>query len=230
LMAGLCGMVVAGSLDSPMAPSSGSGMYTLSQTYDYLNSGIDVTPVPAFQEPGAAPGPTMKTTKQIYEDIKAKYIQCDASPEQVMHPAVFFSTDADNWGIQTGNLALTGDAEDGDVVSGKTFYSNSWTRQTGTLTQYPPVPVGWDGNCIWKAGDVACPDLTYTKHTRVVCLTYGVTGGGAQLYVSGSVNQSCVGQGCSTPARVTNGLSLYAKNVAASAGCSSSQNYSYCCK
>ncbi|MCX6355096.1 MAG: hypothetical protein NTZ78_09370 [Candidatus Aureabacteria bacterium] len=39
LMAGLCSMVVAGSLDSPGAPSAGSGMYTLQQVYDYLYAG-----------------------------------------------------------------------------------------------------------------------------------------------------------------------------------------------
>jgi len=46
--AGMCCMAIAGSLDSPGAPSAGSGMYTLSQIYDYMNSGIDVTPVPGF--------------------------------------------------------------------------------------------------------------------------------------------------------------------------------------
>ncbi|MCX6354078.1 MAG: hypothetical protein NTZ78_04120 [Candidatus Aureabacteria bacterium] len=105
LMAGLCGMVVAGSIDSPGAPSAGSGMYTLSQTYDYLNSGIDVTPVPAFQEPGAAPGSTMKTMKQIYEDIRAKFTQCPVTADNVESGVKFFCTQPENWGIQTGTLS-----------------------------------------------------------------------------------------------------------------------------
>ncbi|MCX6355086.1 MAG: hypothetical protein NTZ78_09320 [Candidatus Aureabacteria bacterium] len=103
LMAGLCGTMIAGSIDSPGAPSAGSGMYTLSQIYDYMNSGIDVTPIPSFQEPAVAPGPTMKTTKQIYEDIKAKFAQCNATADVVMPGYTFFCTQPGSWGVQTGN-------------------------------------------------------------------------------------------------------------------------------
>ncbi|MCX6355488.1 MAG: hypothetical protein NTZ78_11400 [Candidatus Aureabacteria bacterium] len=103
----LCGMAVAGSIDSPGLPSSGSGMYTLSQTYDYLNSGIDVTLVPAFQEPGAAPGSTMKTMKQIYEDIKAKFAQCSATAaDSVESGKSFFCTKPGSWGVQTGTAYI----------------------------------------------------------------------------------------------------------------------------
>ncbi|MCX6354825.1 MAG: hypothetical protein NTZ78_07980 [Candidatus Aureabacteria bacterium] len=100
--AGLCGMAVAGSIDSPGAPSVGSGMYTLSQIYDYMNSGIDVTPMPSFQEPGAAPGSTMKSTKEIYDDIKAKYIQCNVTAGNVESGKTFFCTQPGSWGVQTG--------------------------------------------------------------------------------------------------------------------------------
>ncbi|MCX6355673.1 MAG: fibrinogen-like YCDxxxxGGGW domain-containing protein [Candidatus Aureabacteria bacterium] len=106
IAAALCGMAIAGSIDSPGAPTSGSGMYTLSQTYDYLNSGIDVTPVPAFQEPGAAPGSTMKTMKQIYEDIKAKFTECDTTTVNVEQGKKFFCTQPGNWGVQTGTLSV----------------------------------------------------------------------------------------------------------------------------
>ncbi|MCX6355637.1 MAG: hypothetical protein NTZ78_12175 [Candidatus Aureabacteria bacterium] len=106
IVSGLCGMVIAGSIDSPGAPSAGSGMYSLSQIYDYLNSGIEATPVPGFQEPGTAPGPTMKTTKQIYDDIKAKYKECDAASDDVRQGKKFFSTMSENWGVQTGTLLV----------------------------------------------------------------------------------------------------------------------------
>ncbi|MCX6354375.1 MAG: hypothetical protein NTZ78_05665 [Candidatus Aureabacteria bacterium] len=93
------------SMDSPGAPSAGSGLYTLSQIYDYLNSGIAATPAPSFQEPGAAPGPTMRTTKQIYDAIKAKYDQCDATAADVKSGKKFFSTLSGSWGVRTGTAS-----------------------------------------------------------------------------------------------------------------------------
>ncbi|MCX6353805.1 MAG: fibrinogen-like YCDxxxxGGGW domain-containing protein [Candidatus Aureabacteria bacterium] len=98
----LCDMAVAGSIDSPGAPSSGSEMYTLSQIYDYMNSGIDVTPIPSFQEPSAGPGPTMKTTKEIYTALKASYEQCPATTADVKSGVKFFCTQPGSWGVQTG--------------------------------------------------------------------------------------------------------------------------------
>jgi len=104
---GLCSTVVAGSVDSPGAPSSGSGMYSLSQIYNYLNSGIKTTPVPSFQEPVAAPGPTMKTTKEIYDDIMAKFDQSAATTaEDVKSGKPFFCTQPGSWGVQTGTLVI----------------------------------------------------------------------------------------------------------------------------
>ena len=103
---GMVGLVIAGSLDAPGSPSAGSGMYTLSQIYDYMNSGIDVTPIPAFQEPGAAPGPTMKTMKDVYDDIKAKFIQCNTTAVDVKSGQIFFCTLPGIWGVQTGTLVI----------------------------------------------------------------------------------------------------------------------------
>jgi len=103
---GLSGMAVAGSIDSSGAPSSGSGMYTLTQIYDYLNSGIDATPLPGFQEPGAAPAPTMKTTKQIFEGIKAKFAECDTTIADVKEGKKFFSTVPGSWGVRTGTAIV----------------------------------------------------------------------------------------------------------------------------
>jgi len=100
--AGLCGTVIAGSIDSTGLPTAGSGMYTLSQIYDYLNSGTAASTPGAFQEPAGTPGPTMKTTRELYDDIKAKLDACTASPADVKSGVKFFSTVAGSWGVQTG--------------------------------------------------------------------------------------------------------------------------------
>ncbi|MCX6353729.1 MAG: hypothetical protein NTZ78_02350 [Candidatus Aureabacteria bacterium] len=104
--AGLCGVAVAGSTDSPGAPSAGSGMYSLSQIYDYLNSGVEATPVSVFQEPGGSPASTMKSTKQIYDDIKAQFIQCPTTAAHVESGWAFFCTQSGSWGVQTGTLVV----------------------------------------------------------------------------------------------------------------------------
>ncbi|MCX6354141.1 MAG: hypothetical protein NTZ78_04460 [Candidatus Aureabacteria bacterium] len=100
------GMAVAGSIDSSGPPSSGSGMYSLSQIYDYLNSGTEATPIAGFQGPGLAPGSTMRTTKQIYDDLKAKYDLCPAAAVDVKSGVRFFSTVPGSWGIRTGTAQL----------------------------------------------------------------------------------------------------------------------------
>lgn len=99
---GLSCMVIAGDIDSPGLPTSGSGMYTISQIYDYLNSGTAASTPDAFQEPAGIPGPTMKTTRELYDDIKAKLDACTAGPADVKSGVKFFSTVAGSWGVQTG--------------------------------------------------------------------------------------------------------------------------------
>jgi hypothetical protein len=77
-------------------------MYSLSQIYDYLNSGIKATPIPGFQEPDAAPSPTMRTLREIYEDIQAKFDLCPATAADVRSGVKFFCTQPGNWGAQAG--------------------------------------------------------------------------------------------------------------------------------
>ena len=85
--------VIAGSLDSPGAPSLGSGMYTLQNLYDYLTSGAALTVQTSFQEPTSGPtAGTMKSTKEIGDDIKAKFVLCDATADKVASGTKFFST------------------------------------------------------------------------------------------------------------------------------------------
>ena len=44
-----------------------------------------------------------------------------------------------NGNIQTGSLSLSGNANPAHVLSGETFYSNSWSRQTGTMSNQPAI-------------------------------------------------------------------------------------------
>jgi hypothetical protein len=101
-MVGLAGLSVAGSIDSPGIPTVGSGMYTLQQIYDYLNSGTVASTPGMFQEPAEIPGPTMRTTKELYADIKAKMDLCTAGPGDVSSGVKFFCTQTGSWGVQTG--------------------------------------------------------------------------------------------------------------------------------
>jgi len=107
LMVGIFGSVIAGSLDSPGAPSAGSGMYTLQNLYDYLTSGSALTVQSSFQEPTSGPtAGTMKTTKEIGDDIKAQFNLCDATADKVASGARFFSTVPGSWGVQTGTAQV----------------------------------------------------------------------------------------------------------------------------
>ena len=102
---GMAGMAIAGSIDSPGPPSSGSGMYTLQQVYNYLSAGTTATIPGSFQEPSAGPGSTMKTTKQIYEAVATPFPQCDATAADVKTGKKFFCTVAGNWGVKTGTMS-----------------------------------------------------------------------------------------------------------------------------
>ncbi|MCX6355133.1 MAG: hypothetical protein NTZ78_09560 [Candidatus Aureabacteria bacterium] len=108
-MCALCmaGMAISGSIDSPGAPSVGSGMYTLLQIYDYLNSGVESTPVPSFQEPSAVPGSTMKTTTEIYNSLKVLFEQSEIVAADVAQGKKFICTQSGSWGIQTGLIPPT---------------------------------------------------------------------------------------------------------------------------
>jgi len=132
LMSMVCMSVfaLAGSLDSPGAPSAGSGLYSLSQIYDYLNSGIEATPVPSFQEPLAPPGPTMKTTKEIYDTLHGILSQSDVTADNVESGKKFFCNQPGSWGIRTGTLA---------ALPRPTATSTPTPTSTPTAT-VPPTP------------------------------------------------------------------------------------------
>ncbi|MCX6355135.1 MAG: hypothetical protein NTZ78_09570 [Candidatus Aureabacteria bacterium] len=165
LMAGLCGMAVAGSIDSPGAPSAGSGMPTLQQIYDYLNAGIETTPVPNFQEPLAAPGSTMKTTKEIYDTMRGIFSQGDITAENVELDKKFFCTQPGSWGIQTGKVCIAGTP---------TPTPTSTPTPTPSPTITPPIPLSWEGTTHTENECVALGGTVYdTRATGTICAFSG---------------------------------------------------------
>ena len=108
LTVGLSGLAVAGSLDSPGAPSAGSGMYTLQNLYDYLTSGAALTVQTSFQEPTSGPtAGTMKTTKEIGDAVATPFALCaTTTAADVKSGKAFFCTVSGSWGVQTGTLVV----------------------------------------------------------------------------------------------------------------------------
>ncbi|MCX6353999.1 MAG: hypothetical protein NTZ78_03725 [Candidatus Aureabacteria bacterium] len=97
----------AGSLDSPGAPSAGSGMYTLQNLYDYLTNGTALTMQSSFQEPTSGPGSTMKTTKEIGDAVATPFAMCaTTTAANVESGKPFFCTQPGSWGVQTGTLVV----------------------------------------------------------------------------------------------------------------------------
>ena len=118
---GMAGMAIAGNIDSPGAPSAGSGMYTLQQVYDYLNAGTVPTIPGSFQEPSAGPGSTMKTTKEIVAAVATPFAQVNGpAAADVKKDVKFFSTASGSWGVKTGTLSGGGMAATGQTTSYQT--------------------------------------------------------------------------------------------------------------
>lgn len=173
----------AGNIDSPGSPSSGSGMYTLLHLYNYLNYGTVPTIVTSFQEPSGGPGSTMKTTKNIVDDAKAKFDQCDAQGSDVAVGKKFFSTQG-SWGVQTGTGAIsTGDAVAADVLSGKTFSNSSSAGLSGAMTNVgqqiitpttssQTISQGYHNGTGYVGGDAALE----TDNIRAGTTIFGVSG------------------------------------------------------
>ncbi|MCX6355958.1 MAG: fibrinogen-like YCDxxxxGGGW domain-containing protein [Candidatus Aureabacteria bacterium] len=105
---GLARLAIGGSLDAPGSPSTGSGMYTLQNLYDYIVSGTALTVQTGFQEPASSPGATMKTTKEIGDAIAGKFSLCNATAYDVALDKTFFCTQPGNWGVQTGKVCIAG--------------------------------------------------------------------------------------------------------------------------
>ena len=100
------GTAVAGSIDSPGAPSAGSGMYTLQNLYDYLINGAPLSVQENFQEPVSGPAPTMKTTKEVGDAVQTLFEACDTDPMDVRPGKKFFCTLPCMWGVRTGGTPV----------------------------------------------------------------------------------------------------------------------------
>ncbi|MCX6353837.1 MAG: fibrinogen-like YCDxxxxGGGW domain-containing protein [Candidatus Aureabacteria bacterium] len=104
---GMTGLAIAGSIDSSGPPSSGSGMYTLQNLYDYLTSGTALTVQSSFQEPTSGPSSTMKTTKEIGDDVKFIFDLCSTTTAaNVESGKPFFCTQPGSWGVRTGTAIV----------------------------------------------------------------------------------------------------------------------------
>jgi hypothetical protein len=183
--AGMAGVAVAGNIDSPGAPSSGSGMYTLQNLYDYLISGTALTVAGSFQEPTAGPASTMKSTKQIGDDIKAQFDQCDAVAADVQSGKKFFCTQSGSWGVQTGTASgggvilvtgqttsyLTGDDGYYEKGTAYSYTDNGDGTVTDNVTGLMWVADGSSSGCAnggsrsWSAAVTWAENLTYASYS-----------------------------------------------------------------
>jgi hypothetical protein len=117
---------LAGELDSPGDPTTPAGhMPTVDELYDYLTSGAAPGAAEPFQEPTGGPtSGTMKTLKEIYDDVKALLDLCTARPEQVLDSVEFFNTDPANWGARAGTIATQ--TVDNSTVNQAAGYYNAF--------------------------------------------------------------------------------------------------------
>lgn len=111
--------VWAGNIDSPTVPSDDSGrMYTLEQIYQNLHNGTGATKQSGgFTEPGSAPGSTMHTLDNIYDDFTTDITSCNGTvAADVRAGKTFFATSGTTRGADWG--PVEGTIADGDNVSG----------------------------------------------------------------------------------------------------------------
>ena len=144
---------IAKDLDSADEPAAGSGMPTLQEIYDYLVSGAEPSGFEMFQEPSAGPEATMKTLKQLYEDVKVLLDLCTVTPDKVLKGQTFFRTTG-TWGPQEGTMPYVGQ----QIIT------------PGTIPQ--PIGRGYHDGSGMVAGD---PNLV-PENIRAYINIYGVTG------------------------------------------------------
>ncbi|MCX6355742.1 MAG: hypothetical protein NTZ78_12700 [Candidatus Aureabacteria bacterium] len=180
LTVGLSGVAVAGSLDSPGAPSAGSGMYTLQNLYDYLTSGAALTVQSSFQEPTTGPtAGTMKTTKQIGDDVKAMFNLCAiTAASDVKSGMPFFCTQSGSWGVQTGT-GLMQPTPTSTPTSTPTITSTPIPTPTWGQTQCEAAPY----NGKWRATQLSIPN-------DYGCWVYGAMGQTCAT-TCGALNLAC---------------------------------------
>ncbi|MDM8551967.1 DUF1566 domain-containing protein [Desulfobacterales bacterium HSG2] len=123
------GTAAAGDPDYSGSPADGSGMPTLQEVYEYLINGTAETPNMSFEDPVAGPGVAMKSTREIYDDIKVEFDQCTATPDKVQSGVKFFSTASGNWGVKTGTMTEGGSCTAAVPKTGQTKCYNASAEQ-----------------------------------------------------------------------------------------------------
>lgn len=122
VMAGFSGIVFAGNLDSPAAPTdAGSAMFTLEDIYNRLNTGAAGTKRPGpFVEPSS--GPTTGTGHTL-DDVMGKAPSVDdtngAGAADVLADKTFWGLKSGEWGLKTGTVTAGSDVSGAD--GSKTF-------------------------------------------------------------------------------------------------------------
>lgn len=105
LMLVVLGMIFLLGMSEVVSAQPSPTMYTLDDIYYYFLDGIQATEGGHSLEPPleALPGDTrFKTLGQIYQDTETEFDRCDVTAADVADGKVFFSTEAESWGAQTG--------------------------------------------------------------------------------------------------------------------------------
>ena len=126
---------VAGELDSPGDPASGSGMLTLQELYDYLTMGTEPADSGSVDEPDAGPASTMKTLQQLYAKLKELFEASTARPDQVLDTADFVNTDPLNWGVTAGTIPNYSGGEAREYTPGSTAKPIDTGYHEGSIVQ-----------------------------------------------------------------------------------------------
>ena len=128
--------VPAGIYDSQASKSVADGSATPTATVSGDEIGDTSSSYPITITPKATVGTAGYVTTIADGTAVTKYIQTESKPatptgaEQTITPTAGKLLHS----VVVGAVALTGNAAVGDVLAGKTFYSNSLTKATGTLT------------------------------------------------------------------------------------------------
>ena len=158
--------LAGGGTDSPGAPGSAGDMPTFQEIYDYLISGTEETVNQSFEEPAAGPGVTMKSTREIYDAIKAER-DTDLTPGNIRKDVDIFGVTGTYEGAsgggggssaipKTGQTVQQAAGDDGALQKGAAWPSPRFTdNSNGTVTDNLTGLI-WlkDANCIETVGGV----------------------------------------------------------------------------
>ncbi len=139
-------LLMAGDLDSPGAPGSGSGMPTLKGIYDRLDTGADLSVSGSFAEPVAGPGATGVTLNNISSVLPKPDNTNGLAPSEAMSGKTFWGLKSGTWGPQTGSMVSVS-------------LPTALVAATGQTTSYA---TGDDGNLLWG---VSSPNPRFTDNS-----------------------------------------------------------------